>query len=229
MRLRTLFPIAVLLCSAFAAQAQWSPVLETKRNMSFGERNCFRMECRDAEAGTVEDLWKDYAKKTFGAKLKKDKKSGEWAATGLTAPLMGSEPFALYSTIEKMSNGVALTVWVDAGSYFLNRANNSMRTEEVSRSLRQLYFDIRRATINEEIKEQEEKLKEFDKKQRKLMSDNDKLRKDIEEYKAKIAKAEADVAKNEKDQEATVVDIEAQRRVIEEVKNRLQNVENEKN
>lgn len=229
MRISSLLPLLLLIFSTLSLQAQWNPVLETKRNMSFGERPCFRMELRGSEAGMVEDLWKDYAKRTFSAKLKKDKKSGEWSATGLSSPLMGSDPFAIYSTVEKNSNGSALTVWVDAGSYFLNRSDNSMRTEEVNRSLRQLYYDIRRATITQEIKEEELKLKELEKRQKKLMSDNDKLRKDIDDYKAKIAKAEADVVKNEKDQEAAVVDMEAQRRTIEDVKARLQNVENEKN
>ena len=137
---------------------------------------------------------------------------------------MGSDPFAIYSTIDKSNNGSALTVWFDAGSYFLNRSDNATRTEEMSRSLRQFYYEVRRATINEEIKEQESKMKELEKRQKKLVSDNDKLRKDIEDYKAKIVKAEADVVKNEKDQEATVVDIDAQRRAIEDVRARLQNV-----
>ena len=229
MRISSILPIFFLLFSTLGANAQWSPVLETKRNMSFGERPCFRLELSQTEAGLLEDMWKDYAKRTFSAKLKKDKKSGEWSATGLSSPIMGSDPFAIYSTIDKSNNGSALTVWFDAGSYFLNRSDNATRTEEMSRSLRQFYYEVRRATINEEIKEQESKMKELEKRQKKLVSDNDKLRKDIEDYKAKIVKAEADVVKNEKDQEATVVDIDAQRRAIEDVRARLQNVENEKN
>lgn len=229
MRISSILPIFFLLFSTLGANAQWSPVLETKRNMSFGERPCFRLELSQTEAGLLEDMWKDYAKRTFSAKLKKDKKSGEWSATGLSSPIMGSDPFAIYSTIDKSNNGSALTVWFDAGSYFLNRSDNATRTEEMSRSLRQFYYEVRRATINEEIKKQESKMKELEKRQKKLVSDNDKLRKDIEDYKAKIVKAEADVVKNEKDQEATVVDIDAQRRAIEDVRARLQNVENEKN
>lgn len=229
MRISSLLPLFFLLVSSFTAKAQWSPVIETKRNMSFGERPCFRLELSQTETGLLEDMWKDYAKKMFSAKLKKDKKSGEWSATGLTSALMGSDPFAIYSTVEKSNNGSVLTVWFDAGSYFLNRSDNSSRSEEISRSLKQFYYDVRRATINLEVKEQESKMKELEKRQKKLMSDNDKLRKDIEDYKAKIAKAEADVVKNEKDQEAMVVDMDAQRRTIEDVKARLLNVENEKN
>ena len=52
---------------------------------------------------------------------------------------------------------------------------------------------------------------------------------DIETWKAKIAKAEDDIVKNERAQEQNLVDQEAQRRTIEEVRQRLNNVENERN
>lgn len=231
MQNKSILPLLILSLSATLLPAQWnkSVVTETEKMMSFGSRPCFRIECPGADAGTVEDLWKDFAKKNYGAKLKKDKKSGEWAATELKSAMMGSDPFSVYSTIEKTPNGAALNVWYDAGSYFLNRRDNAGRTDETVRALRQLYLDIRRATINEEIKGQEDKLKEMDKKYKSMQRENETLRKDIETYKAKIKKAEEDIAKNEKSQETNLVDQEAQRKLIEQSHQRLNNVENEGN
>lgn len=226
---KALFSFILSVCFALIAQAQSNPVYETDRNMSFGTRPSFRMEFSNANDNLIEDMWKDYAKRTYGAKLKKDKKSGEWSANGLKSSLIGSNPFSLYSTIEKSGNGVALTVWYDAGSYFLNRRDNASATEETVRSLRTFYFDVRRAVIQKEIAVEEDRLKDLENKQKKLAKENDKLRKDIEDYKAKIRKAEEDIVTNEKLQETNVVDTESQRRLIETVRQRLNNVENERN
>jgi len=189
--------------------------------MSFGSRPAFRLEFANTDAGTLEDLWKDY--------VKKDKRSGEWMATGLKSKMMGDDVFGIYSTIEKNDKGSVLTAWFDAGSYFLNRRDNPGRTEEVAGSLRQFYFDVRRAAIGKDLKDQENKLKDMESRQKKLQKENENLRKDIETYKARIKKAEEDVVKNEKDQESNIIDSDAQRRLIEEVRRRLSNVENEKN
>jgi len=231
MQIKTILSLFVLLASATLATAQWGKtvVTETDRMMSFGSRPAFRMEFTNATANMVEDLWKDFAKKNYGAKLKKDRKSGEWTASGLKSAMMGSDPFTLYSTIEKTSSGSALTVWYDSGASFLNRRDNPTQANEASRALQQFYYDVRRATINKEIKEQEDKLKDMEKKYKAMQKENDSLHKSIEDYKAKIKKAEEDIAKNAKEQETSLVDQETQRRLIEETKRRLSNVENEGN
>lgn len=227
--MKIFIPVFLLLFSAASLSAQWNTVIETERTMSFGNRPAFRLEFANTDASTVESMWKDFAKKNFEAKLKKDKKSGEWAATKLKSPIMAGDEFSIYSTIEKNGNNSAINIWFDAGSYFLNRRDNPGRTEEVSRSLRQFYIDVRRAAITEELKKEDDKLKELDKKQKSMQKDNDGMRKDIESWKAKIAKAEEDIVKNERDQEQNLVDQDAQRRAIEAVKQRLNNVENERN
>lgn len=210
---------------SMTAQAQWDVVRETERMMSFGSRPCFRMEFSSTDANIIESVWKDFAKKNFSAKLKKSK--GEWTATKLRSAFMGDEPYAIYSTIEKDGNKTALNVWVDAGTYFLNRRDNRGRAEEMARSLQQCYFDIRRASITKDLKAEEEALKELESRQKKLQKDNEALRKDIEMWKSKIQKAEQDIVNNEQSQESNIVDQEAQRRKVEEVRRRLENVENE--
>ncbi|MFN0215661.1 MAG: hypothetical protein ACKVT2_15495 [Saprospiraceae bacterium] len=205
--------------------AQFNLVRESESMMSFGSRPGFRMEFAGTDASTVEATWKKFAKDNFNAKLKKRK--GEWAATKLRASFMGDDEFALYSTIEKNDEDAILTVWVDAGAYFLNRRDNRNRTEEMVRSLRQCYFDVRRASIGKELKEQENQLKALEDKQKKMDKENESMRRSIESWESKIQKAKQDIMNNEQMQEANLVDQENQRRLIEETIERLNNVESE--
>jgi hypothetical protein len=219
--------LSLLLLIAFVSKmsAQFDPVRESERMMSFGSRPCFRMEFASTDAGVVEDVWKKFAKDNFNAKLKKSR--GEWTATKLRAAFMGDDVFALYSTIEKDGNKTALNVWVDAGTYFLSRRDNRSRTEEMLRSLRQCYFDVRRAAVGKELKTQETQLKDLEAKQKKLNKDNEDMRRSIEAWESKIQKAKQDIANNEQAQEANLVDQENQQRLVEETRRRLENVENE--
>ncbi len=219
-------PLLLLFVSfALNMSAQFDPVRETERMMSFGSRPGFRMEFTNTEVGIIEDVWKKFAKDNFNAKLKKSK--GEWAATKLKSAFMGDDVFAIYSTIEKDDDRTALNVWIDAGSYFLNRRDNRNRTEEMVRSLRQCYFDVRRAAIGKELKTQENQLKELENKQKKLDKDNENLRNSIETWESRIQKARQDIVNNEQTQEANLVEQENQRRLLDETRRRLENVESE--
>lgn len=217
----------LLLLAVFALKltAQFDPVRETERMMSFGSRPGFRMEFENTEASVVEEVWKKFARENFNAKLKKSR--GEWTATKLRSAFMGDDVFALYSTIEKDGDRTALTVWVDAGTYFLSRRDNRTRTEEMVRSLRQCYFDVRRAAIGKEMKTQENQLKELENKQKRLDKENEELRRSIESWESRIQKAKQDIVNNEQTQETNLVEQEAQRRLVEETRRRLENVESE--
>lgn len=225
MKNKTRFLLCSFLLFSLNLLAQYNPVRESERTMSFGSRPCFRMEFTNTEASVLEDVWKKFAKDTFHAKLKKAK--GEWVATKLRAAFMGDEDFSLYSTIEKNGDQVALNVWVDAGAYFLNRRDSRVRTEEMLRTLRQCYFEVRRAAIGKELKMQENQLRELENKQKRLSKENDDLLKNIETWESKIQKARQDIINNEVSQETNLVEQENQRRLLEETLIRLENVENE--
>jgi len=225
MNKKTLLPLLLFVAFVLKLNAQFAPVRETERMMSFGSRPGFRMEFANTEASVVEDVWKRFAKENFNAKLKKSK--GEWTATKLRAAMMGDDVFALYSTIEKDGDKTALNVWVDAGSYFLSRRDNRSGTEEMLRALRQCYFDVRRAAIGKELKAQEAQVKELENKQKKLYKDNEDLRRSIESWESKIQKARQDIINNEQSQEVNLVEQEKQLRLVEETRRRLDNVESE--
>jgi hypothetical protein len=230
MRIKLLNCLIVLLLSATALPAQWNAVSETNRMMSFGSRPAFRVEFPTTDESLVEQEWKAFVKRSFDAKLKKNKKTAEWMALGVQSSMLGKDPVSIFSTVEEQGDrGSVLTVWFDAGEYFINRAQQPRQADEIVGMLRQFYFDVRRATIGQEIKAEENRMKELENRQKRLVRDNEALRRSIDSYREKLKKAEEDLRENEKAQEAAVVDVEAQRRAMEEVRRRLENVENEKN
>jgi len=225
MNKKALLPLLIFAAFALKLSAQFDPLREQERMMSFGRRPCFLMEFSGTDAGVVEDVWKKFAKENFNAKLKKSK--GEWTATKLRSSVMGDEVFTLYSTIETDGVKTSLAVWVDAGSYFLNRHDNRRSTEDMLGLLRQCYYDIRRAAIGKELKTQQTYLSTLESNQKKLSKTNDDLRLSIASWEAKIQKAKLDISNNELSQETNLVEQEKQLRLLEETQRRLENVENE--
>jgi hypothetical protein len=227
--MKNVFLLLAFLLTATVLPAQYSPVRESDRQMSFGNRPCFRLEFRDADKGLVEDEWKIFAKERFNAKLKKDKKSNELYAADVKTSYISPNAFTIRSTVEKNGEDVALNIWFDLGSTFLNRRDAPQQTGEAVRMLEELYVEVRRELINLELKEAENKMKDLEKVKKQLEKENKGHHDDIESYKAKIKKAEDDIVKNEQSQNSNVADQEAQRRMIDEIKLRLQNVGNERN
>jgi hypothetical protein len=221
--------LLALLGFVVALSAQTSPVRELDKTMSFGTRPCFRVEFRNTKTDLVTEQWKTFVKERFSAKLKKDKKSDELYAAELSVSALSNSQLTLRSTVEKSGDDVALNVWFDLGSGFLNRREQPQAANEAVRLLSDFFVQVRREVIAQELKVAEKKMKDLESDKRKMEKDNDGLHKDIENYQAKIKKAEDDIVKNEQSQNANVADQEAQRRLIEEIKIRLQNVDSERN
>lgn len=226
--IQKLLPLLAFIGMFSWVSAQSSPVRESERTMSFGTRPCFQIQFRNTDDALMLDEWKKFAKERFGAKLKKDKKSGEWYATGLSYSAISANDITIRSTIEENGEDVMFTVWFDLGSSFLNRRESPVQSDEAVRALTDFYVQARRAIVSLELKAAEDKLKEIEKRKRQLEKDKDGLLKDIENYEAKIKKAQEDVKNNEHEQNSNVADQEAQRRAIETIKVRLQNVESER-
>lgn len=226
MQFKTIVPLLILLTNAFIIQAQRN-VRETERMMSFGSRPGFRLEFPGATTGIVEDQWKEWSKKHYGAKLKK--KKNEWSASEVKSNMMGSDPFSLYASVEKTADGAALTVWYDMGSSFLSSRDNPSLARETSSALQQFYYDVRRATYDMQVKNEEKKLKDLEDNNKAMEKKTKELQKSIEDYKARIKKAEEEILQLAKNQEVGLINIENQKKVIEDVKQRKLNVESERN
>lgn len=225
MRNNSFFLILLFLLPAAFSSAQ--AVVETDRMMSLGSRPGFRLEFVNADAAMVEDMWTDFVRKNFNGRLKKDRRTKELTAINLKSPMLGIDPFTLYTTLEKNGGNVVLTAFFDKGSSFLNRRDDPRGAQEVNNALHQFYFDVRRAVIGREIKAQEEKVRDMETRLKKLQRDNDNLHRDIDNYRARIKKAEEDIVQNQKEQEAAAVDIENMRQQVEQSRQRLNNVTNE--
>jgi hypothetical protein len=208
--------------------AQWGIVRETERGMSTGNRPCFRVEFSNIEPGVVVDTWKEFVRKTFDARVKKDRKGDEYVASDARADYITLERFTIYAQVEKIGATTALHAWFDMGNYFLSSRENPDGARETADVLRQFYYDTRRNAIAEELKAAENQLKTMESQLKKFERDNDALYKSIEDYKAKIKKAEEDILKNTKEQEVQIVNMGAQKRKMEEIRARMQNVENER-
>ena len=219
----------LLTCLGFLGYSQRPLVKEVDRSMSFGTRPCFRLELEGTTTGLVVDEWKRFAKDRFGAKLKKDGKSGEYYAEKLTGSISPNE-FAIRSTVEEFGKtGVALNVWFDLGTVYLDRRVNAEGANEAVSALTDCYIELRKAIITKELKEAEGKLKELESSRRKMEKENLNLHKDIENYKEKIKKAEEDIVRNEQEQNVNAADQEKMRAAVEEIQKRLQNVHSERN
>lgn len=219
---------AVLLMAwTLPVHAQWNMVTEVEKPMSFGTRPGFSVSFPNTDRRLVEDVWTDFVKNNFGSKLKKGKK-GEKSATGCRSASVSAGDFTLYSEVEKVGDGAQLNVWFDVGTHFLNNRDDSGRVKDTKGLLTNFYYDVRRASIGQEVKEEENRLKDLENKQKRLERDNSNLLRDIENYKARLKKAEEDLIQNQKDQEATLIDIEKQRGAVEAARTRQGNVENER-
>ena len=227
MQIKTTLMLALLLLGNVLCVSAQRNVRETEKMMSFGSRPGFRLDFPGATADQVEDLWKDWAKKHYSAKLKK--KSGEWYANELKAASVGADNFSLYSMVEKTSDGATLTVWYDLGSAFLSTRDRPAQAREVTAALQQFFYDVRRATYERQGKEEEKKLKDMEDKNKAMDKTSKQLQKDIDDYKAKIKKAEDEIQRLAKEQEMGLINIDNQRKVIEDVKQRKLNVESEGN
>jgi hypothetical protein len=223
-----LLPFLLLFVGNLFAQVPKTIVYEAEKLMALGSRPSFRLEFSKADVDMVEKMWKEYVKEQYNGKLKKVKKVTEMSAMGAESSLISSDKFNIHSKVEKVGgDGVALDVWFDVGSYFLNRKDNPQRTDDAVESLKTFYFNVRRAIIGKEQEAEEDRLKTIEKKSKSMAKDKTDLQKDIEDYKAKIKKAEEDIVKNDIEQGKIQADIEAQKKAIEAVRVRLLNVERE--
>lgn len=227
MRINLLLTLILIFAGSIALSAQYTVVTEVDKPMSFGSRPGFSIGFPNTDPKLVDNVWPDFVKNNFGGKLKKGKK-GEKSAAGLRSTSVSANEFTLYSETEKVGDGTQLNVWFDLGPNFLSRRTDPARTNQTIDVLTRFYYDVRRASVGEEVKAEENNLKDLESKLKKLQRDNTNLTRDIENYKARLKKAEEDLVQNQKDQEATIIDIEKQRKAVEDVRLRQGNVENER-
>jgi len=213
-----LFILASMTISLVNAQIQ-----ERESDISLGHQNAFVITHEGATKKITEKVIGD-AIKEFG-KVKRNKKAKEWSCLQCKVPGL-SGTTNIYYTIEEQKGQTLTKIFFDDGTQFLSSDNDADAASTIKKRLTNVGFDVTRAVINEELKEEEKNLKKRNKEQEKLEKKNADLHKDIENYKKKIAEAEKAIEQNLQDQEDKKMEIEKQIRVVEDVTDRLNKVGN---
>ncbi len=208
----------------FGATAMTAQIKEGSASMSQGSNNAFTIELRKTEAKEVEKAWIKYLK-DFDGKVKKAKKSPEVFADNSEIKAMSSNTVDIYSTAKQSGENTTLTVWFDLGGAYLNSSMHGDKVAVAEKILNEFALSVSRASIEEDLKEQEKILK-------KLNGDMKDLKKDKEDYEDEIAKCEKKIAEakegikeNAGAQETKTKEIEAQAEVVEKIKKLLKKLD----
>lgn len=212
--------LTLLGCLLFAATS-FGQVQEREATLSLGSQNAFVTEHDGADRKMVNKILEN-AVKEYG-KVKRNKKAKEWNCMQCTVPGL-SGPANVYFKIEEGKGMATSYLFIDDGTQFISSENNPEVAERISKNLTNVGFDVTRAVIGNELKDEEKNLKDRNKEQEKLEKKNKDLHNDIEKYKEKIAEAEKNIEKNLQEQEDKKMEIEKQNRTVEEVTTRLNNV-----
>ncbi len=212
--------LTLMSCLFFAASG-FGQVEERAADLSLGSQNAFIIEHDGADKKMVNKILEN-AVKEYG-KVKRNKKAKEWNCLQCTVPGLSS-PANVYFKIEEGKGMATSYLFVDDGTKFITSENAPDVAERIMKNLTNVGYDVTRAVISNELKDEENNLKDRNKEQEKLEKKNKELHEDIEKYKEKIAEAEKNIEKNLQDQEDKKMEIEKQNRVVEEVTNRLNSV-----
>jgi hypothetical protein len=212
-----LFPFALLMP---VVRAQ---VTEITESMSFGNRPGYRILVKDADPKVITAKWEEYLKNNYGAKTKKGK-GGELVSGPATGGVLGTSTGTIYSRVDKVGSDVAVFAWFDNGTAFIS---GEAAPEGTKSSLSAFQMDSRKATVANEVSNEEKELKKLTDRVDKLKKDNTSLAKDIETYKKKITDAESNIAKNQREQDALTENIKTQQDKLDNARVRLKNVETE--
>ncbi|MEZ4905915.1 MAG: hypothetical protein R2822_31195 [Spirosomataceae bacterium] len=216
--------LSLLLGLGASAMAQFIPqIKQYDAVMSEGVRPVYEMRIENTQYKRLRDVWKDYAKETFNKRLKG--RSGEYNATNITSPLISSNKFDLFSTVEESGNDAVLKVWFKTGDIFLSAATDSLHNASAIETLTRFYKEVRKDQATDAVTAEEENLKKAERDLTNLIDNNASLKKGIEDYKEKIKKAEQAIIENEKLQIEVRKTIENRRTTLEEVRAKLKKID----
>lgn len=219
MRTTTLIATFIL-TSIIGLQAQ---VFEEESTMSEGVFNAFIIDLKDADTKMAENVWKDYIK-AFG-KTKKDRKSKEWRSESIIIPSIDpAYNVNLTAKIEDLNNDSRAYIWLRMDGEFINSEAYTDEARGLKVFMEDYALEVKKAIIEEELKEEDKNLKNLEKDLEKLIKKNDGFHKDIEKAKEAILKAEQAIEQNIKDQESKREEIDTQKEVVNEVQAKLTEV-----
>ena len=219
--LSTLTFLALLLFAG--AQTLLAQVSDARMSHSRGNNDALILSLPTADHKLVKDLWKDWVKDQFDAKVKGVKKGkGEEAALNFSMP--GVNPGGkvdMYSVVQKTDkNGSELIVWIATGDHYVSPDEDRGEYYEAEKTLMRFALDVSREQIGMELEDQQDKLKDLEKELERLRKDKEGYEKDIRNAEQAIEDARAKIERNLIDQENKAQEIERQIDEVEAVRRR---------
>jgi len=211
-----------LLVALFISSGLVSQISEVDYTISLGKQNAFRIEHQGADGKIVSKIWENALGK-YG-KIKKNRKASEWVCLDCQVGALSSSPTSIYFKIEDGKGMATSYTFFDDGEKFVSNENDKKAASAIEDILMEMYYDVKRRVILNELESEEKNLKGFEKEFSKLGKKNEDLHNDIEDYEAKILKAQNDIEQNIMDQADKRLEIEKQTSKIQETTERLNNV-----
>jgi hypothetical protein len=198
-------------------------VRSSKAIMSLGNQDAFYIQIDGANAKMSENVWKSFMKDT--GKTRYNKKAKEFNSMGAVVPLIRSgKPMDIYASHKEGVNQATTYVWFDIGGAFANPKDHPELTNGINLFLTQFYLAVKKAVLEEMLREEEKRLDNLNKDLNRLVRQNESLHKDIEKLQDAILKAERDIENNLLDQDAKNKEIENKKKDIDKVIFRINNL-----
>ena len=195
---------------------------EEERSMSNGFKNALVLTIPNAEARSVEKLWRDFLKDYDGKPKRVKGNRDEWLSDDADIPGIGlGNSVDVYTTFNQTSENVEMIAWFDLGGSYLNSAAHGDRYVEGEKFMMRFGLLVTKELIQEELSEQEKKLQDLENDMKRLARDNERLHADIEEAKRIIAESEAAIKLNVQAQKEKEKEIEGQQQTVETVRKKL--------
>lgn len=219
MRKLILLFAAIALAISLNAQVQ-----EASMRMVKGQENAFTILLQQTNKKDVQKAWTKYIK-GFDGKTKRQKKTGVIFSDNAEIEKMSSNTVDVYATVVPSGSDTNLTVWFDLGGAFLSSDTHGDKASVAEAMLNKFALSVSKASVEEELKEEEKTLKKINGDLSDLVKDKKAYESDIEKYKQKIAEAEAKIEQNVKDQASKEEEVKVQENVVDKVKDKLKKLD----
>jgi hypothetical protein len=213
------FTFYLLLAGSYMLRAQ---VTEQLKGMSQGAQNALAVEIPQADEKLVGEVWKNFMKDRYRAKLKWDRRTKEYFADDANIPGIGlGNTVDVYAVAEPRGSNVLFSVWFDLGGAYLSAQLHPDRYPAAENLLLEFQREAAREKVRQELKAEEENLNRLHKDLERLKVAKERSQQEIEKAQEAIRKAEADIAQSEREQEVILQQINRQQNAIDAVMRRL--------
>ncbi|MCB0629453.1 MAG: hypothetical protein R2824_18960 [Saprospiraceae bacterium] len=190
--------------------------------MSEGNNNALTLRLPNISVKDAEKVWQQYMDDFYDSKAKWNRKTKEWVIDDADIVSLGrGKTVDLFTTFEKSGEGVSVNLWIDIDGEFLNSRTYPDRFTDAEKMMMRYALEVAKASVQQEMDDQEKELDRMETDLRKLKSANDRYHRDIEKAQEAIKKAEEDIVKNVRDQEDMVNKIQMQKELIDQIRKKL--------